>query len=88
MRHPCWETFVPGYEPRHALLHPTSQHLPTSAIDARRFPHMPLFALSRPGKHTATVTIMGLVALVGLRDSRGWLLLQERDEHARVDPNK
>jgi hypothetical protein len=49
---------------------------------------MPLFALSRPGKHTATVTIMGLVALVGLRDSRGWLLLQERDEHARVDPNK
>lgn len=31
---------------------------------------------------------MDLVALVGLLDSRGWLLLQERDEHAPVDPNK
>ncbi len=30
---------------------------------------------------------MDLVALVGLVDSRGWLLLQERDEHAPVDPN-
>ena len=30
---------------------------------------------------------MDLVALVGLLDTRGWLLLQERDEHARVDPN-
>ena len=31
---------------------------------------------------------MDLVAMVGLLDSRGWLLLQERDEHAPVDPNK
>lgn len=31
---------------------------------------------------------MDLVALVGLLDSRGWLLLQERDGHARVDPDK
>lgn len=31
---------------------------------------------------------MAVVALVGLLDSRGWLLLQERDEHAPVDPNK
>lgn len=31
---------------------------------------------------------MDLVALVGLLDSRGWLLLQERDEHAPVDPDK
>ena len=31
---------------------------------------------------------MDLVALVGLVDSRGWLLLQERDEHAPVDPKK
>lgn len=31
---------------------------------------------------------MDSVALVGLLDSRGWLLLQERDEHAPVDPNK
>ncbi|MEJ7794356.1 MAG: NUDIX hydrolase [Nocardioides sp.] len=31
---------------------------------------------------------MDLVALVGLLDSRGWLLLQERDEHAPVDLNK
>jgi 8-oxo-dGTP diphosphatase len=29
-----------------------------------------------------------LVALVGLVDERGWLLMQERDEHAPVDPNK
>ena len=28
------------------------------------------------------------VALVGVLNSRGWLLLQERDEHASVDPNK
>ena len=35
-----------------------------------------------------TMTTMDLVALVGLLDSRGWLLLQERDEHAPVDPNK
>lgn len=27
-------------------------------------------------------------ALVGLVNSRGWLLLQERDEHAPVDPDK
>jgi 8-oxo-dGTP diphosphatase len=26
--------------------------------------------------------------MVGLVDSRGWLLLQERDEHAPVEPNK
>ena len=31
---------------------------------------------------------MDLVALVGLVDTRGWLLMQERDEHAPVDPNK
>lgn len=31
---------------------------------------------------------MDAVALVGLLDSRGWLLLQERDEHASVDPDK
>lgn len=31
---------------------------------------------------------MDAVALVGLLDSRGWLLMQERDEHASVDPNK
>ena len=31
---------------------------------------------------------MDLVALVGLVDARGWLLLQERDEHAPVDPDK
>ena len=31
---------------------------------------------------------MDVVALVGLVDSRGWLLLQERDEHAPVDPDK
>lgn len=31
---------------------------------------------------------MDSVALVGLLDSRGWLLLQERDEHASVDPDK
>lgn len=28
------------------------------------------------------------MALVGVLNSRGWLLLQERDEHAPVDPNK
>ena len=28
------------------------------------------------------------VVLVGLVDSRGWLLLQERDEHAPTDPDK
>lgn len=26
--------------------------------------------------------------MVGLLDTRGWLLLQERDEHAPVDPDK
>ncbi len=31
---------------------------------------------------------MDLVALVGLLDSRGWLLLQERDEDAPVDPDR
>ena len=31
---------------------------------------------------------MDSVALVGVLNSRGWLLLQERDEHAPVDPNK
>ena len=31
---------------------------------------------------------MDLVALVGLVDHRGWLLMQERDEHAPIDPNK
>jgi 8-oxo-dGTP diphosphatase len=39
-------------------------------------------------EHADTVTTVDLVALVGLLDSRGWLLLQERDEHAPVDPNK
>jgi 8-oxo-dGTP pyrophosphatase MutT (NUDIX family) len=29
-----------------------------------------------------------VTAMVGLLDSRGWLLMQERDEHAPVDPNK
>jgi hypothetical protein len=28
------------------------------------------------------------VALVGLIDSRGWLLLQERDDRAPVDPDR
>lgn len=28
------------------------------------------------------------MALVGLVDSRGWLLLQERDDRAPMDPNK
>ena len=28
------------------------------------------------------------VVMVGLVDSRGWLLLQERDEHAPIDPDK
>lgn len=31
---------------------------------------------------------MNQAALVGLVNSRGWLLLQERDEHAPVDPEK
>lgn len=31
---------------------------------------------------------MASVALVGLVDARGWLLMQERDEHAPVDPDK
>lgn len=31
---------------------------------------------------------MDAVALVGVLNSGGWLLLQERDEHAPVDPNK
>jgi len=31
---------------------------------------------------------MDSVALVGLFNLHGWLLLQERDEHAPVDPNK
>jgi 8-oxo-dGTP diphosphatase len=26
--------------------------------------------------------------MVGLVDPRGWVLLQERDEHAPVEPNK
>lgn len=30
---------------------------------------------------------MGVV-MVGMVDSRGWLLLQERDEHAPVDPDR
>ena len=28
------------------------------------------------------------VALVGLVDARGWLLLQERDDQTRIDPDK
>jgi len=28
------------------------------------------------------------VALVGLVDARGWVLLQERDEHARLEPDR
>jgi len=28
------------------------------------------------------------VAVVGLVDDRGWLLMQERDEHAPVDPDR
>jgi len=31
---------------------------------------------------------MTLVALIGLVDQRGWVLLQERDEHAPVDPDR
>ena len=31
---------------------------------------------------------MARVALVGVVDERGWVLLQERDEHARVDPDR
>ncbi|MGZ4445191.1 MAG: NUDIX domain-containing protein [Nocardioides sp.] len=31
---------------------------------------------------------MRAVAMVGLVDERGWLLLQERDEHAPVEPDK
>ncbi len=30
---------------------------------------------------------MQTVVLVGLVDERGWILLQERDEHAPVEPN-
>jgi 8-oxo-dGTP pyrophosphatase MutT (NUDIX family) len=35
-----------------------------------------------------TVGAMGNVALVGLVDARGWLLLQERDDRAPVDPDR
>ena len=35
-----------------------------------------------------TVPAMDHVALVAVLDARGWPLLQERDEHAPVDPNK
>lgn len=31
---------------------------------------------------------MKSVVMVGLVDTRGWVLLQERDEHAPVEPNK
>jgi 8-oxo-dGTP diphosphatase len=31
---------------------------------------------------------MADVALVGLVDARGWLLLQERDDQTRIDPDK
>ena len=31
---------------------------------------------------------MSSVVMVGLVDPRGWLLLQERDEHAPIEPNK
>lgn len=31
---------------------------------------------------------MTSVAMVGLLDARGWVLLQERDEHAPVEPDK
>jgi 8-oxo-dGTP pyrophosphatase MutT (NUDIX family) len=31
---------------------------------------------------------MNSVVMVGLVDSRGWVLLQERDEHAPVEPDK
>jgi 8-oxo-dGTP diphosphatase len=31
---------------------------------------------------------MKSVAMVGLVDARGWILLQERDEHAPIEPNK
>lgn len=39
-------------------------------------------------EHPDTVTAMDRVALVGMLDERGWLLLQERDDFAPVDPNK
>ena len=32
--------------------------------------------------------VMNSVVMVGLVDSRGWLLLQERDEHAPIEPDK
>ena len=31
---------------------------------------------------------MAEVALVGLVDARGWLLLQERDDQTRIDPDR
>jgi 8-oxo-dGTP diphosphatase len=31
---------------------------------------------------------MKSVVMVGLVDARGWILLQERDEHAPIEPNK
>lgn len=31
---------------------------------------------------------MALVSLIGIVDQRGWVLLQERDEHAPVDPDR
>ena len=31
---------------------------------------------------------MKSVVIVGLVDTRGWILLQERDEHAPIEPNK
>ena len=31
---------------------------------------------------------MALVTLIGIVDQRGWVLLQERDEHAPVDPER
>ena len=40
--------------------------------------------VARPG----TVGAMANVALVGLVDGRGWLLLQERDDRAPVDPDR
>lgn len=36
----------------------------------------------------AGLTAVGRVVQVGVIDSRGWLLLQERDDRAPVDPDK
>ncbi len=41
-----------------------------------------------PRRYGDVMDVMDVVAMVGLLDSRGWLLMQERDEYAPVEPNK